>query len=132
MNLQKEIQPKKRINYEKFAASIWQNWLKNLLLRILSCQFYERVLFCIQDTLKGANIVLISHEQSSNRVLSHIFLPEYAIFLQRFICHIFIFHVCPYAAFLIFTLYLLLSCLLLHCLSLHILRHFCFQFLYIR
>ena len=79
----KKFNQENRVNCEKYAASIWQNWLKNLLLRILSCQFYERVLFCIQDTLKGANIVLISHEQSSNRVLSHIFLPEYAIFLAE-------------------------------------------------
>ena len=34
------------------------------------------MLFCIQDTLKGANIVPIGREQSSNRVPSHIFYPN--------------------------------------------------------
>ena len=99
MNLEKKINQDKCVLCEKFAASIWQNWLKNLLLRILSCQFYEKVLFCIQDTLKGANIVPIGREQSSNRVPSHIFYPNMPFFLKRFICHIFIFHVCPYAVF---------------------------------
>ena len=132
MNLQKEIQPRKTCKLRKICCFNLAKLTKKSSLEDLKLSILWKSAFCIQDTLKGANIVLISHEQSSNRVLSHIFLPEYAIFLQRFICHIFIFHVCPYAAFLIFTLYLLLSCLLLHCLSLHILRHFCFQFLYIR
>ena len=104
MNLEKKINQDKCVLCEKFAASIWQNWLKNLLLRILSCQFYEKVLFCIQDTLKGANIVPICREQSSNRVPSHIFYPNMPFFLKRFICHIFIFHVCPYAVFFLFLL----------------------------
>ena len=69
--------------------------LEDLKLSILwkSAVLYSRYL------KKGANIVPICREQSSNRVPSHIFYPNMPFFLKRFICHIFIFHVCPYAAF---------------------------------
>ena len=131
MNLQKEIQPRKSCKLRKIccfnlAKLTKKSFLEDLKLSILweSAVLYSRYL---------KRCKYCSHRpwtKLSNRVPSHIFFPNMPLFfLQRFICHIFIFHVRSYAAILISSLFLPLSCLLLHCLLLHILLHFCLQFL---